>query len=353
MTVFRARSDRDFEQIVISDSATDGLTAFIAIHDTSLGPALGGCRMWPYASERDALDDAKRLARGMTYKAAVAGLPLGGGKAVIMADPANDKSPALWRGFASLVNRLSGRYITAEDVGTTVEDMAELAQHTPYVAGRPEASGDPSPMTAYGVYRAIRTAVTHKFGESDLKDLGIAVQGLGHVGFNLCRMLHRDGARLTVTDVSKERVVEAVAAFGATVVAPDAIYDAPVDVFAPCALGGVISEQTVHRLRAGVVAGAANNQLADPTMDLALAQRGILYAPDYVINAGGLISIANDALNPDAPYDRAKIAHRVGAIGDTLAGIIQTARDTGLPTAAVADRLAESRIQAARDAKSG
>lgn len=348
MTVFRTRSDRDFEQIVISQPNSDGFKAIIAIHDTTLGPALGGCRMWPYPVERQALDDVKRLARGMTYKAALAGLPLGGGKAVIIGDPRTAKSPDLWQNFAAMLNDLQGRYITAEDVGTSVEDMAAISRHSQYVAGRAEYGGDPSPMTALGVFHGIRTAVAHKFGESDLKGIGVAVQGLGHVGFGLCRLLHQAGARLYVTDVDKSRVVEAVGNFAATAVDPDNIYGAPADVFAPCALGGALSQETVPLLRAGVVAGAANNQLAEPNIGTDLMERGILYAPDYVINAGGLISIAQEALSPNQKYDRNAVTHRVTEIATTLDKIIKVSDETHVPTAVVADSLAETRINQTR-----
>lgn len=274
-----------------------GLLGFIALHSTQLGPAAGGLRMRPYANEDAALEDVKRLSEGMTYKNAAAGLALGGGKAVIMGDPATDKSPELLRAFARAIHSLQGRYYSAEDMGMSPDDMAILAEETPYVAGLAEgafASGDPSPITARGIFNALRTAKEHKTGNKDLTGQTISVQGLGHVGWYLCTLLATAGAKLIVTDVDQTQVDRAVTAFGATAVTPDEIYAVQADIFAPCAIGGILNAQTIPQLKVGIVAGGANNQLASPKDGVALHQAGILYAPDFVANGGGIINVATE-----------------------------------------------------------
>ena len=333
-----------FEQILRCRDPETGLQAVIAVHDTTLGPAMGGCRMWRYASDDEALADAQRLARGMTCKAALAGLPLGGGKAVIIGDPGRDKSPALFRAFGRAVDHLRGTYITGEDVGTSVADMGAVRRETRHVAGLASGSGDPSPMTALGVLHGIRAAVRHRYGADTLDGLTVAVQGLGHVGHRLCGLLHEAGARLVVSDVVTERVERAADAFGARAVGPDAIAAAEAEVFAPCALGGAVDRATRTRLRARVVAGAANNQLASPEDGVALHRAGVLYAPDYVINAGGLISVAQDILHRGAPYDRAAVEGAVAGIGDRLDMIFEAGARGARPPEQIADAMARERL---------
>lgn len=345
MANYRTRDIKDYETILTCDDPESGLRAVVAIHDTTLGPALGGCRMWSYGNEREALDDALRLARGMTYKAAVAGLPLGGGKSVIIGDPRRDKTPELFRAFGRMIDHLNGRYITGEDVGTSVEDMEIVRQETSHVAGLASGSGDPSPVTASGVFHGIRAAVRHRVGSDDLNGMCVAVQGTGHVGYHLCRMLRGAGADLVVTDVSELALERAVVEFGAQAVSPDAIYDTSADVFAPCALGGSINKDTASRLRVAIVAGAANNQLADPTDGVALHRRGILYAPDYVINAGGLINVSWDVLHKDEPYDGEAALAEVAKIEGTLSALFDRAADAGQPTHVIADEIARERLR--------
>ncbi len=335
----------DHEQVVFVSEPASGLRAIIAIHSTTLGPSVGGCRILPYANDQTALTDVLRLSRGMTMKNAMAGLPLGGGKCVIIAGPACQKSPALLRAMGRAIDRLSGRYITAEDVGTKAADMVEIRKGTRHVMGLPVSaggSGDPSPSTALGCFEGIKAAVRYQFGRQSLAGMRVGVQGLGNVGHNLARLLSEAGARLTVSDVRRASVEEAVAAFGAEAVAPDAIYDADMDVFAPCALGAVINDETLPRLKAGIIAGAANNQLAIPAHGRALQQRGILYAPDYVINAGGIIQVGAEITKET----REAVERRVRAIGETLLTVFQAADADGIPTSEAADRIATNRIVA-------
>ena len=322
-----------------------GLHSIIAVHDTTLGPALGGCRMWPYASEAEALDDVLRLSRGMTYKNALADLPLGGGKAVIIADPKTDKSPALMEAFARHVESLGGLYITAEDVGISDTDMEIVARRTAHVRGiRATGLGDPSPFTAWGVFCALRAALRFATGAASLSGLTVAVQGLGHVGGRVATLAHADGARLIVADIDEERVAEIVARTGARVVPVDQIHAVEADVYAPCALGGGLNAATIPDIRAEVVCGAANNQLRTPADGASLLTRGILYAPDYVANAGGVISIA-----PDRPGMSAEdMKARISRIGDTLTMIFARARADGVGPEVIADRMAEERIAAAK-----
>lgn len=328
-----------------------GLTAIIAVHSTALGPAAGGCRMWPYASAQAAVEDVLRLSRGMSYKNAMADLPLGGGKAVIIADPHTDKSPALFKAFGRFVDSLGGRYITAEDVGVTVDDMEIVATETRHVVGRKigkAAAGDPSPWTARGVLRGIETAVRHRLRRESLAGLTIAVQGVGHVGFALAEMLKEAGATLIVSDVHAPNVARAVAELGARALEPDQILAAEADVFAPCALGAIIDDAALGRLRAPIVAGAANNQLARPEHGEALRRQGVLYAPDYVINAGGIISVAGEI---GGEIDRRTIPARVDQIAGRLDEIFRTAAQQSEPTDRVADRIAERIIAAGRARK--
>lgn len=346
MNLFSLAADQGHEQIVFCHDAESGLKAIIGIHDTTLGPALGGCRMWPYQSEEAALIDVLRLSRGMTYKNAVMGLSHGGGKAVIIGDPRTDKSPQLWQAFGRFVQGLGGRYITAEDVGVSVDDMEHVAATTRWVVGRAGVSGDPSPVTAFGVYRGIKAAARHALGDDSLQGLSIAVQGLGKVGRHLCRHLAAEGARLVVADLDPQAVAETVAAYGAAAVAADAVVDAAVDIFSPCALGAVINDATVDRLRCRIVAGAANNQLAEARHGEELRRRGILYAPDFVINGGGVINVAEEFY--PGGYNRERVWARVAAIYDKLLHIFATSAGAGICTAVAAERLAEERIRRRR-----
>jgi leucine dehydrogenase len=344
MPVFNHPEFDHHQQIVFGSDAASGLRAIIAIHDTFRGPALGGLRIYPYASEEAALTDVLRLSRGMSYKSALADLPLGGGKAVIIADPHTDKTPALLRAMGRLVDSLGGAYITAEDSGSSEADMQVIAEVTDHVGGlRREdgESGDPSPFTAWGVFCALRSAVRHALGRSELEGLRVAIQGVGHVGEHLARHLHAAGARLVLTDVNAEALTHLAEALGAEAVAPEAIFDAEVEVFAPCALGAVLDEGVVERLRATVVCGAANNQLATPAMAERLMARGILYTPDYVANAGGVIEIAWQRRDD---YDRAAVMAHIEGIGATLDELFTRAAREGLSPATIADAMARERF---------
>jgi leucine dehydrogenase len=343
MSPFTHPSYDDHVQVVYCRDPAAGLSAIIAIHDLTCGPALGGCRMWPYADDDTALADALRLSRGMTYKSALAGLPYGGGKSVIIGDPRTDKSPALFRAMGRFVQSLGGRYTVAEDVGICVEDVIAMARETRFVAGIPAGgAGDPSPATAWGVFHGIHAAVRHRLGLNEIAGVRVAVQGLGHVGLALCGFLADAGARLIVSDIRPDAVARAVARFGAEPSAPGDIHRAPVDVFAPCALGAVLNDATIPEIRARVIAGSANNQLAEPRHAAMLAARGILYAPDYAINAGGIISVSHEG--PGCCKDQV-FAH-VARIADTLADIVRRAEADGITTAEAADRIAESHFRA-------
>ncbi len=340
MTVFSHPEFDDHEQVVFFSDPESGLRAIIAVHDTTLGGAGGGCRMWDYADEGAALTDALRLSRAMSYKLAFIGAPYGGGKSVIIGDPERDKSEALLRAMGRAVESLGGAYTMAEDVGISVEDMEIVRQETGYVVGLADGSGDTSPPTAHGVHRGLLAVARHKFGRDGLDGLRIAVQGLGNVGYDLCRRLAAEGAILTVADVREERAARAVEEFGASAVSPDAILGVEADILAPCALGGVINDRTVKLIRAAAVAGAANNQLATPSHGDALHARGILYAPDYVINAGGAINASEEGPN----YDREACDRRIDGIYDTLLEIFGRADAEGVPAHLVADRIAEERL---------
>jgi leucine dehydrogenase len=351
MEIFKYMEQYDYEQMVICQDKQSGLKAIICIHDTTLGPALGGTRMWTYDSEDAAIEDALRLARGMTYKNAAAGLNLGGGKTVIIGDPKKDKNEELFRAFGRYIQGLNGRYITAEDVGTTVEDMDLIYQETPFVTGVSPAfgsSGNPSPVTAYGVYRGMKAAAKEAFGTDSLEGKVIAVQGVGHVAYTLCKHLHEEGASLIVTDINKESVQRAVDDFGAKAVDIDEIYSVDCDIFAPCALGAIINDDTISQIKAKVVAGAANNQLKETRHGDALNEMGIVYAPDYVINAGGVINVA-DELNG---YNRERAMKKVETIYDNIASVIEISKRDNIPTYLAADRLAEERIERMRKSRS-
>ncbi|SMF13028.1 leucine dehydrogenase [Tistlia consotensis] len=343
--IFESAAFDGHEQVVFASDRDSGLRAVIAVHDTTLGPALGGCRLRAYAGEAEAVTDVLRLARGMTCKAALAGVPFGGGKMVVLAEPAA-KTPALLRAVGRAIDRLGGRYITGEDVGTTVEDMAEIGAETRWVMGRPESAGgggDPSPSTALGCFVGIEAAVRRALGRNSLAGVRVAVQGLGAVGFRLCRLLHEAGAALVVSDVDPERVARCRDALGAVTVEPEAILEQEAEVLAPCALGAVVDGATAERLRVRIVAGAANNQLASPEDGRILARRGILYAPDYVINAGGMIRLSGELTGDDAAASERKVR----AIAGTLEQLFGLAEAEGLAPSDAADRLACERISAA------
>lgn len=334
------------ERGVFACDRESGLKAIVALHSTALGPAFGGCRMWAYADEAQALADVLRLSRGMTCKAAICSLPYGGGKAVIIGDPRRDKTRALLRAMGRAVDELGGRYIVADDIGTTLEDLAVIREVTRHTAAATPGAQQPLAVTAYGVLMAMGAAVGHRLGAGGLAGLRVAVQGLGNVGFPLCGYLHREGAELVVSDLDPLRVAKAESAFGAFGVAPQAIWEQPVDVFAPCALGGVLDDATIPRLRATVVCGGANNQLALSRHDAALAARGILYVPDYVANAGGVIDFHQERID-DRPE---AVLRAVGRIGEITAGLLERAARTGRTPLEVADSVVAERLAAAKAA---
>jgi len=339
---------KDHEQVVYLHDKETGLKAFIAVHDTSLGPAAGGCRMWNYDNEVDALNDVLRLSRGMSHKNAIAGLKHGGGKAVIMGDSRTDKSEALFRAFGRMIDGLGGKYISAEDVGISVEDMEIVAEETRYVAGLNKgehASGDPSPYTATGVFLGIKAAVKHKLGKDTVRGLSVAIQGAGHVGYHLSRLLHEAGGRLLVSDINQDALNRVAQEFGAEIVDPNKIISADVDILSPCALGAVINDDTIDHIKAKIIAGAANNQLARDDHGLAVMNRDILYVPDYVINAGGIINVAAEARGA---YDVDWVNAKVGKIYDNLKIIFERSVSENRPTNRIADELAHEIMAKAR-----
>ncbi|ACL69432.1 Glu/Leu/Phe/Val family dehydrogenase [Halothermothrix orenii] len=340
MKIFDYLEKYDYEQLVFNYDEASGLKAIIAIHDTTLGPALGGTRMWYYEKEEDAIIDVLRLSRGMTYKSAAAGLNLGGGKAVIIGDPKKHKSEELWRAFGRFVQSLNGRYITAEDVGTSVDDMAIVAQETDFVTGLPGTSGDPSPVTALGVWRGMKAAADEVYGTPDLKGKVVAIQGLGHVGYYLAKHIVEEGGKLIVTDIDKEKIKKVVDDFGAEVVEPDEIYGVECDIFAPCALGAVINDETLPQFKCDIVAGAANNVLAEERNGDILEEKGILYAPDYVINAGGVINVYQELIG----YNRERALEKANKIYDNIKKVIEISKRDNIPTYKAADIMAEERI---------
>ena len=332
------------EQVVYCHNKDAGLKAIIAIHNTVLGPALGGTRMWPYKSEAEALNDVLRLSRGMTYKNAVAGLNIGGGKAVIIGDPAKDKSEALFRAFGQFVESQGGRYITAEDVGIDVNDMEFVFRETQYVTGVHQVhggSGDPSPFTAYGTLQGLLATLNRKFGNEEVGNYSYAVQGLGHVGMEFVKLLKERGAKIFVTDINQRLLDQAVSEYGAEAVAPDEIYDVDADVYSPCALGATVNEETVPRLKAKIICGSANNQLANNEIGDEVGKRGILYAPDYAVNAGGVMNVSLEIEG----YNRERAMRMMRTIYHNLTRIYEIAERDGIPTYKAADRMAEERIE--------
>jgi leucine dehydrogenase len=337
----------DHEGVHFFRDAASGLSAIIAVHSTNLGPAAGGCRYWSYARSSDAVTDALRLSRGMSYKNAMAGLPMGGGKAVILADPAGAKTPDLLAAFGRAVESLGGRYVTAEDVGISDADMVAISKETKHVSGLPvggngaAAGGDPGPFTAMGVYLGVRAAVKRGLGRDDVRGVHVAVQGVGSVGGGLARLLARDGATLTLADVDADRAAALAAELGAATVSADAILGIAADVVSPCALGAILTAESIAALKAPVVAGGANNQLATPEDGWRIHQRGIVYAPDYVINAGGIINVGLEYLGKS---DRAEVESRIAEIPGRLDMVWDESAATGDPAALVADRIAQRLI---------
>jgi leucine dehydrogenase len=343
VTVFSTLGD-EYEEVVFFHDRASGLRAIVAIHSTALGPALGGTRFYPFPSEEDALRDVLRLARGMTYKAAVAGLDLGGGKAVIIGNPSRDKSEELLRAYGRFIESLGGRYITAEDVGTSREDMDVLRRETRWVTGVSErlgGSGDPSPVTAWGVYQGLRACAEEALQTSSLEGVRVVVQGVGKVGYHLAKHLHEAGAVVTVADVDVDAVARAAREFGADTVEPAKAHAVECDIFSPCALGAVIRDDTLPGLKCAVVGGAANNQLERPEHGDALHEMGILYAPDFVINSGGVMNVADELIG----YDRERAMKKVEGIYRTLREVFQRSRMEGGTPARAAEQLARDRIE--------
>jgi leucine dehydrogenase len=340
--LFALLEEHQHEQVSLVYEPSSGYRGIIAIHDTTLGPALGGTRFWHYATDREALIDCLRLARGMTYKAAVAGLNLGGGKSVIIGDNKIRNREPIFRAHGRHVEALHGRYITAEDVGTSVGDMEFIKAETDHVTGLIGKSGDPSPVTAFGVYRGIKACAKHRYGGAELRGKSVAIQGCGHVGYYLSELLYKEGADLVVSDIDATKVEKVVKDFEAKAVTPDEIYDVRANVFAPCALGGIINDQTIPRLKVDIVAGGANNQLAEERHGDMLDERGLTYAPDYVINAGGLVNV--NAELEGWTMERAR--NKAGEIYDTILMVFEIASEERMPSYKAADRLAERRIAA-------
>ena len=354
MDVLKEMRRDGHEQVVFCQDDAAGLRAIIAVHSTVLGPALGGVRMWPYASSEEALHDVLRLAQAMTYKAAVSGLPLGGGKAVIIGDPKRVKTESLLRAFGRAVEGLNGRYLTAEDVGMTVADMEIVRKETKHVTGTSEkagGSGDPSYLTAKGVVYAIETCLKEVYGDPSVRNRTVAIQGVGKAGYHLAELLATAGARLIVADTDSQRAMLARREFEAWRVEPDEILQAECDVLSPCALGGVLNRKSIPKLRCRAIAGAANNQLEDPADAGRLEDRGILYAPDYVVNAGGIINILMELEGGRKGYDRAKAERLAKKIPLTLQEVFRKARAQGITPAQAADELAQARLDEARGQK--
>jgi leucine dehydrogenase len=355
MTLFDSPAFEGHEAVHAFTDETTGLKTIIAVHSTARGPAAGGCRMWAYPTADAALEDALRLSRAMSYKNAMADLELGGGKAVIIGDSRTQKTPALFEAFGRAVDDVGGKYWTAEDVGVSPADLMSARKHTRYVAGlegHAAASGDPSPVTAEGIFRGIQLCVRRAMNR-DLAGVTVAIQGVGHVGAYLAEKLHAAGAKLIITDVNEDVLREVAAATGAKVVTPGAIFDAEAEVFAPCALGGAVNVDTLPRLRARVIAGGANNQLADPEVGRAVFERGILYAPDYVINGGGIINVAGEirALDRNEAFDPAWVETKLSRLMQTLDEVLDRSRHETRPTHEVANEMARARIAGAAEKK--
>lgn len=345
MDLFETLHTSEHEQVMFCHNKDAGLKAIIAIHNTVLGPALGGLRMWPYKTEQEALDDVLRLSRGMTYKAAVAGLNLGGGKSVIIGDPSKDKSEALFRAFGRFMESMKGRYITAEDVGIDVNDMEYVFHETDNVVGVHQVhggSGDPSPFTAYGTVQGLKAALQQRFGNEEVGSYSYALQGVGHVGFEMAKLLRNEGAKVFVTDINENSVRRCVDELGCEAVGLDEIYDVDADVFSPSALGGIINMETIPRFKFKVVCGSANNQLATDECGDELERRGIVYAPDYAVNAGGLMNVSIEFEG----YNRERAKRMMRTIYYNVSQIFKIAERDGISSWKAADRMAEERITA-------
>jgi leucine dehydrogenase len=343
MELFDKLAEMGHEEIALGSDPESGYRGIVAIHSTRLGPALGGTRFWSYATDEEAITDALRLSRGMTYKNAVAGLNLGGGKSVIIGDNRTKDREAIFRAHGRLVESLGGKYITAEDVGTSTSDMEFVRMETNHVAGLAGKSGDPSPVTAHGVFRAIQASAKERWGSDDLTGKTVAIQGCGSVGRYLAHELHEAGAKLIVTDIDPERAKRVARETGADIVEPDAIYDVTADIFAPCALGGILNDDTIPKLKVEIVAGGANNQLLEERHGDALEQRGILYTPDYVANAGGVINVYGEV----AGWDSERALTKADEIYETVLRVFEIAKADKIPSYEAADRLAERRLREA------
>lgn len=339
--LFESMAEMGHEQVVFCQDASSGYRGIIAIHSTVLGPAVGGTRLWNYASEEEALVDALRLSRGMTYKCAVAGLPWGGGKSIILDDGKPKDREKLFRAHGRFVDRFGGRYVTAEDVGTSPADMELIALETSHVGGLIGKGGDPSPWTALGVFRSMQASAQYRWNSDDLQGKRVAIQGCGNVGFNLAKQLREAGAQLIVSDVDQEKVSRAIEELGAESATTDAIFSVDADILAPCALGGIINDQTIPMIKAEIVCGAANNQLLEPRHGDALEDRSILYAPDYVANSGGVLSGGFELFG----WTNEKVRAEVLAIYDTLLSVFAIAKAEDIPTYKAADSLAERRLR--------
>jgi leucine dehydrogenase len=342
--VFALMTEMKHEEVVFCYDYETGLKAIIAIHNTNLGPSLGGTRMWMYKNENDALIDVLRLSRGMTYKAAISGLNLGGGKAVIIGDSKKDKSESLMKRFGKFVNTLNGNYITAEDVGTSTKDMEYIATQTKFVTGLPESmggGGDPSPVTAYGVYMGMKASAKQVWGNDSLSGKKVVVQGVGHVGENLVKHLTEDGAKVYVTDINQEALAAISSKYKAEVIAPESVYSMDVDIYAPCALGATLNTENIAQLKCSIISGAANNQLADENLHgKMLMEKGIIYAPDFLINAGGLINVYSELKG----YNRTNALQQTEHIYDVTLDIFKKSKEENIPTHLAAKQLAEKRI---------
>jgi leucine dehydrogenase len=352
MAIFDSPAFEAHEAVHAFYDEAAGLKAFIAVHSTARGPSAGGCRMWAYPSDQAALEDALRLSRAMSYKNAVADLELGGGKSVIIGDSRTQKTPALFEALGRAIEAVGGRYWAAEDVGVSPADLVHARKATRYVAGlegHPAASGDPSPVTAEGVFRGVRLCVRRALGR-ELDEVTVAIQGVGHVGAGLADRLNAAGAKLVICDVDEQQAWEVKSRTGARIVAPGAIFDVEADVFAPCAMGGAITVETLARLKARVIAGGANNQLATAEAGLALYEKGLLYAPDYVINGGGIINVAGEirALERGEAFDPAWVEGKLTRLTETLEEVLQRSLDERRPTHEVANEVARARIAGAR-----
>lgn len=348
MKIFDYLETYDYEQVVLCQDKLSGLKAIIAIHDTTLGPALGGTRMWTYDSEDGAIEDALRLARGMTYKSAAAGLNLGGGKAVIIGDSKVDKSEEMFRAFGRYIESLNGRYITAEDVGTTVQDMDYIKMETNHVTGVSGEGGDPSPATALGTWYGMKAMAKEAFGSDSLQGKTVAVQGLGHVGYYLCQHIAKEGGKMIVTDINSDAVKRVIAEFGAEAVKPADIYSVECDIFAPCALGAVVNDETLPKFKFKVIAGAANNVLKEDRHGEILEKKDILYAPDFVINAGGIMNCYQELFG----YDQEKVFSNVESIYSNIEKVLAISKRDNIPTYQAANRMAEERIEKIKQVKS-